>query len=272
MTPTGAVALTTDEIRCYIRNKLWRIIPRTACIPADRAYNTLDGISSPPDLPEGPGGVIFFMMMTAPPNPQAIAFVDGQNLFYAGKQAFGYRWPNYDPVLLAQSVCRAKGWALVQVRFYTGVPDKSDNPLWHQFWAAKLLDMSRKKVHVFSRALRYNNRTIKLPDGTQCSFLVGQEKGIDVRLALDVVSLALARSYDVAVIFSQDQDLTEAVDEVKAIAGMQTRWIKVACAFPASPTSTNKRGINKTDWIKIARTEYDSCLDPKDYRPSKPNP
>ena len=59
MTPTGAVALTTDEIRCYIRKKLWRIIARTACIPADRAYNTLDGISSPPDLPEGPGGVIF---------------------------------------------------------------------------------------------------------------------------------------------------------------------------------------------------------------------
>ena len=210
--------------------------------------------------------------MEAPANPRAIAFVDGQNLFHAARAAFGYRWPNYDPVLLAQSVCKAKGWRLVQVRFYTGVPDMTDNPFWHGFWAAKLREMSRRNVHVFSRALRYSNRTFTLPDGTEHSIPVGREKGIDIRLALDVVSMALAASYDVAVIFSQDQDLTEAVDEVKIIAGMHSRWLKVACAFPTSPTSTNRRGIDKTDWIKITRNEYNSCLDPKDYRPSRRSP
>lgn len=40
--------------------KLSWAIARRACIPADRAYNTLDEIFSPPDMPEGPGGVIFF--------------------------------------------------------------------------------------------------------------------------------------------------------------------------------------------------------------------
>jgi uncharacterized LabA/DUF88 family protein len=210
--------------------------------------------------------------MTTPTQLQAIAFIDGQNLFHAAKEAFGYEWPNFDPVSLAESVCRAQGWTLKQVRFYTGVPDKEDNPFWHQFWTAKLLAMSRKKAYVFSRPLRYNNRTVRLPDGTQHTHLVGQEKGIDVRLALDVVRLALNHDYDVALVFSQDQDLTEAVDEVKGIAKTESRWVKLASAFPISPARMNTRGINGTDWIKITRKEYDLCLDPWDYRPPKPTP
>jgi hypothetical protein len=108
---------------------------------------------------------------------------------------------------------------------------------------------------------------VRLPGGGTTTVLVGQEKGIDVRLALDVVSLARANEFDVALIFSQDQDLSEVADEVRSIAREHDRWIKLACAFPSSPTYQNIRGINKTDWIKIDRTSYDACLDPHDYRP-----
>ncbi len=45
----------------------------------------------------------------------------------------------------------------------------------------------------------------------------------------------------------------------------------MACAFPMSPASRNRRGINKTDWIPIDRATYDSCLDRRDYRPPKTN-
>ncbi|MFP4029608.1 MAG: hypothetical protein ACLFWL_17655 [Candidatus Brocadiia bacterium] len=69
--------------------------------------------------------------------------------------------------------------------------------------------------------------------------------------------------------FGQDQDLSEVADEVKQISMDQGRWIKVACAFPCSPTSRNTRGINGTDWIKISRDVYDACLDPTDYRQKK---
>lgn len=50
-----------------------------------------------------------------------MAFVDGQNLYHAVREAFGYTYPNYDVRALAEAVCRPKGWALAQVRFYTGV-------------------------------------------------------------------------------------------------------------------------------------------------------
>lgn len=130
--------------------------------------------------------------------------------------------------------------------------------------------MGREGVVTFSRALRYRNQTVRLPDGTEHTILVGQEKGVDVRLALDVVRLAHRGVYDVAVVFSQDQDLSEVADEIRVIAREQDRWIKIASAFPTSPTSRNKRGINRTDWIQIDRATYEACLDPRDYRPKRP--
>ncbi|MDD5009532.1 MAG: NYN domain-containing protein [Syntrophorhabdaceae bacterium] len=207
------------------------------------------------------------MMPLQPSVLRTISFIDGQNLFYAVKEAFGYSFPNYDPLLLSKAVCNQLNCTLHDVYFYTGVPDPQDDAFWNHFWAAKLAQMGRTGVKVYSRPLRYRNQTVRLSDRSPYTFLVGQEKGVDVRLALDVVRLARKNLYDICVIFSQDQDLTEAVDEVKRIAAETDRWIKVICAFPYSPASKNKRGIDKTDWVKINRTAYDQCIDRRDYRP-----
>ena len=175
-------------------------------------------------------------MVSPPANPRAIAFVDGQNLFHSAKQAFGYTFPNYDILRLARRICSDQGWALAQVRFCTGIPDPTDNDFWHHFWTHKLAQMGRTGVHVYSRSLRYRNKSFKLPDGTQHTVLVGQEKGIDVRLALDLVTLAIDGHYDVGLILSQDQDLSEAVEDVKLIARQKGRWVRLASAYPWSPT------------------------------------
>jgi hypothetical protein len=149
------------------------------------------------------------------------------------------------------------------------VPAEADNAFWNHFWSAKLLAMSRAGTWVFPRSLRYRNKTVPLPGGQSHTFLVGEEKGIDVRIAIDVIRLAARNEYDVAVIFSQDQDLSEAADEVRLIARERGRWIKLASAFPFSPTTRNTRGINKTDWLRIDRATYDQCRDPRDYRPRR---
>ena len=115
---------------------------------------------------------------------RAVAFIDGQNLYHAARESFGYTYPNFD-----------------------------------------------------------------------------------VRIAIDVIRMAHHKDYDVALIFSQDQDLLEVAKEIRTISQEQDRWIKVACAFPLSPTTLNRRGIDRTDWIQIDRAIYDACLDKRDYRP-----
>ena len=87
-----------------------------------------------------------------------------------------------------------------------------------------------------------------------------------------MVRMAHRRELDVAVVFSQDQDLSEVAEEVRTIAREQGRWIKIASAYPLSPTTRNRRGIDKIDWLRIDRTTYDACLDHWDYRPKSQPP
>jgi len=209
-------------------------------------------------------------MASEPEVKRAIAFVDGQNLYHGVKKAFGYSFPNFDPVMLAAAVCQRQGWCLEETRFYTGVPDYRDDRFWHGFWANKLARLGRQpNVRVYSRSLRYRDKVVELPDGSQHKFRTGEEKGIDVRIALDVITLAYDRAYDVALIFSQDQDLSEAAHEIRRIARKQDRWIKVASAFPVGPGLANRKGIDRSDWVPIDKTLYDSCIDPRDYRPKQ---
>jgi len=206
------------------------------------------------------------MPLVEPAIKRCVTFFDGQNLYRSAKEAFGYHYPNYDVMKLSGVVCASQHWNLTKVKFYTGVPDPHDDAFWNHFWIGKLAVMGKAGISVFSRPLRYRNDSVKLPDGTTHTYLRGDEKGIDVRIALDVIGGAMRNEFDVAVVFSQDQDLSEVADEIPVIARQQGRWIKIACAYPLSPTSKNRRGVNKTQWVQLDRATYDTCLDPTDYR------
>lgn len=219
---------------------------------------------------KGSSGVIFLweqMKMIEPNKKNAFVFVDGQNLYYAVKEAFGYKYPNYDINVLAEKICADRNWNLTNINFYTGIPDLQDNAFWHNFWSKKLSAMGRAGIQVFSRHLRYHNKEFKCPFCNRIhTSLIGHEKDVDVRISLDVIRYAHEKMYDVAIIFSQDQDLKEVADEIRRISKEQNRWIKIASAFPASPTYKNKRGIDKTEWIRIHKSTYDCCIDSRDYR------
>ena len=190
---------------------------------------------------------------------RAAVFVDGQNLYYAARTAFGYRVPNYDIGKLAAAVCRLRGWRLSSTRFYTGVPEFNAYPEMSAFWRARFRAMRADGIAVVARKLRYDRRP--LADDK------GREKGIDVRIALDVMRAVYEDECDVAVVFSQDQDLAEVAAEIRHVAVMKNRRIEIACAYPQSEKSANRRGINNTDWIALDRAIYDSCLDARDYFP-----
>jgi hypothetical protein len=112
---------------------------------------------------------------TISPPKRAIAFVDGQNLFYASREAFGYDYPNYHPLALADHICAERGWRCEQVRFYTGVPKLQDNPFWHNFWAAKKRFLKRdKRVEFFSRDTHYRDKPISLQGGCVTDYSFGR--------------------------------------------------------------------------------------------------
>ena len=197
---------------------------------------------------------------------RAIAFFDGQNLFAAARDAFGFTTASYGVPRLARAVALQRGWHLVQTRLSTGMPDRQESPRLHHHWTARLCRMRAEGVVVTARPLRRRRRRARLEDRAAVEFTVLEEKGVDARITLDVVRALLAGACDVVLLFSQDQDFAELADEVRTIAREQQRWVKIASAYPVGPGTRNARGVEHTDWIPIERAAYEACLETREVR------
>ena len=189
---------------------------------------------------------------------RTIVLVDGQNLFHLAREAWGpgnaYDWPSYDIDKLAKALVPiVGGQTLQETRFYTGVPHQTTNPFWNGFWRNKLRHMQEQGIVVFRGRINSG----------------GQEKGVDVSLALDLVQATYEQAYDAVVIVSQDSDFGPAVRLSKRIANAQGRTLTFCSAFPYETGKASHRGIPGTVWVHISKATYDACHDPRDYRPRR---
>jgi uncharacterized LabA/DUF88 family protein len=193
---------------------------------------------------------------------RAVCFVDAQNLLKSAEQAFGCS-EHANPTALAAAVCAEQGWRCDGVRFYSGVPDPNRDPVESKLWQDRCDQLRLDGVAVYTRRLQYIDRSFQLPDGSWHSNPKIKEKGIDLRIGLDVVEMALQNTFDVAVLFCRDQDLTELLPTVARLAVQQGRTIRLASAYPES-TSRMHRGIDGMQGIPISKVTYEACLDQRD--------
>lgn len=195
---------------------------------------------------------------------RTVVFIDGQNLYHGAKEAWApptgtlptsrYTWPCYDVEKVAKClVDRVAGRTLSEIRFYTGVPDRRSLPFWHQFWNNKLRYLKNQGIYVYRGRV---NRG-------------GQEKGVDVSIAIDLVRLTYESAYDLAIIVSQDWDFGPAIELARKIAETQKRTLEFESAFPNGPGSQSDRGVPGTTWVKIDKALYDTCFDSREYRPPR---
>lgn len=178
--------------------------------------------------------------MTAPVRPvptRVLLFVDGQNLYHRCRHHFGYPWAH--PLALAKALVdedRAKQGdthVLAGVRYYTGIHDANRNPRGHALMERRLRAYEAAGVRTLPSPLRY--------DSTGRA----REKGIDVRLALDLYRLGSKGLYDVAIIVSEDSDLDPAAQDVYSLRD-EERWLAVENALPWSSHS-------HTRWLPSVR-------------------
>ena len=154
-------------------------------------------------------------MSGEPPIRPAVAFVDGQNLFHATREAFGYTYPNYDVAALAKQCARGRAgdwWGSastpgspMSATTPGGIPSgpASSRPWGGAAWSSTAGHSDTATAGCIC------------PTARNTPLLTGEEKGIDVRIAL-----AHRREYDVAPVFSQDQDRPSALRPVPRPAGL----------------------------------------------------
>jgi len=114
--------------------------------------------------------------------------------------------------------------------------------------------------------LFFDNMT-EVPDGVVLRTRTFTEKGIDVRIAVDMLRFFREGQYDVGVIFSRGKDLAEVVDEIKRLAESAKSSVTLASVFP-SKTGTGS-GVPNCLQIPLIQTDYDACRDLKDYFPKR---
>ena len=117
-----------------------------------------------------------------------------------------------DPLIIAETIVkkRSRPGVLDAVHVYRGRPSPDRQPVPAAANDMRTSAWSRdRRVNVVRRPLRYP-RDFGEVGCTERP----REKGVDVKLAIDLVRGSLEGSYDVAVLFSRDTDLLPAVEMV----------------------------------------------------------
>jgi uncharacterized LabA/DUF88 family protein len=208
---------------------------------------------------------------------RVFVFFDGQAVFKQAKACWNYVEANFDPVCLANEVTSfVPNRELKGFFFYTGVPQGKYNPELRAFWNNKIRSIRATaakdgSIEIFdtvTRDMKYKYKTVFDKKANRpVNRPIGREKGIDVRIALDIVKYARMGTFDVLIVMSQDSDLTEAVEDTKEIAIAQNRIMQYESAFPFTeqpydPKRFNRWGLPGTIVRRIYRDLYDNCVDP----------
>jgi len=179
-----------------------------------------------------------------PPRPlptRVALFIDGQNLYHRCRDHFQWGWIH--PRRLGEALVdedRARygrgSHVLTCVRNYTGIHDLARQPAMHRTMTRRLQAYAGAGITTIPIPLRYDSK------GN------GREKGVDVRLSIDMVRLARKGLFDIAIIASEDSDLDETVKDLYDLRDSE-RWIAVENALPLSqaPNARNPR------WLSSAR-------------------
>ncbi len=201
---------------------------------------------------------------------RVVVYIDAQNTYKGARDAFfggraHFTRGQFDPIELGKLLLRrtVPGVAreLKQVRVYSGRPDARKQPKANRAHLRQCDAWESKGVYVLGRPLRY-------PRDFPAS--KPQEKGIDVELAIDLVTHSIARYFDVAIVLSTDRDLRPALEWV---ARQSIQGPRVELAAWQSLTSNRRIPVDAPvavpcHWLDIE--DYRAVRDETDYtRPGR---
>jgi len=192
-----------------------------------------------------------------------ILFLDDKNFYNGARRAFFldtdfHFYGQIKPIELANLICSRPSVThrqLHQVRIYTGLPDSTKEPKTYAANIKQCEAWRKAGAEVITRTLRYPN---DWPNSK------AQQKGIDVALAVDLVTLAIDGKYDVGVIASTDSDLRPALEYVTQKRGTRCHIEVAAWSSPRTKSRLSIPGSNLwCHWLH--NTDYDAVADLVDY-------
>lgn len=194
-------------------------------------------------------------------------FIDYQNVYRDARIAFGFENDPHtsgqvDPLLYANLICskvppgkEKQPRDLHEARVYSGLPNSRIQSKTHAAYMRQKADWERlQQVTVIDRPLQY------LPNEPP------RQKGIDVELAVDVVTMAVDGEFDCAVIASTDTDLLPSIEYVVRKGIVQ---VEVA-AWWSENINKQLRVADAHLWChRLSKKDYERVEDTRDYNLEK---
>lgn len=99
-----------------------------------------------------------------------------------------------------------------------------------------------------------------------------REKGIDVKIATDLIVGAVDKQYDEAIILSSDTDLIPAIDWVRNRCGKKVEYVGFSIQDSTNPNKSSKPSVALIDRTDTQRILVDTDLQPFILPTTKPLP
>lgn len=198
------------------------------------------------------------MPLPGPPLDRVAVFVDYQNVHLSAREAFlDWGTPakegHVDVCAYARRLVsmRQRPSRLLTVRVYRGRPNPNFEPEAAAANDRQAAAWQRAGAVVCRRPLRYPHDWPNLP---------AREKGIDVQLACDVITVASEHQTDVVIVASRDTDLIPALEIVRA-----RRQAHVETASWDGSSQIRFPGERGPWCHRLSENDYEAVRDHRDY-------
>ncbi len=144
---------------------------------------------------------------------RVMVFIDGANLYSCIRKAFGRT--DFDVGKIGNKL--VSGRELVRIYYYNAPIDPVEDPGGsrdqQKFFAALgwIPYLEKRMGKLLPRETRHRCPNCNRDN----TYRTHVQKGVDTRICIDIVTLAVRETYDVGIVVSGDSDLTEAVHFVK---------------------------------------------------------
>ena len=193
------------------------------------------------------------------PTEKVMMFIDGSNIFWASKRR-GHKI-NY---IKLRDLLVGSNRRLVRAYYYCaiGVPPTKDQIRFHdklKFSNLTVVTKPLKKRESKARLLAMYDKTTKQWNNMNNELIIAEkfeEKGVDVALVTDMISMGYKNAYDTAILVGGDEDFLSAINDIKMIP----KRVEIA-AYGDTDTQIPPRWISTISRKMIMTADYFYALE-----------
>lgn len=194
---------------------------------------------------------------------RVIAYIDGFNLFYSCLKGTPNKWLDLEKLVVSLLQPNDE---LVGIKYFTAKVSSNENEPEKAFKQHVYLEVLKQNPKITIKLGRFSIHTTKMPDASawakgkikMVEVIKTEEKGTDVNLAVQMVADAKDDLFDYAMLFSNDSDMSYAIQIAKQQCKKQIGLFIARDAISYQSLKENVLHIKRLGPATFAKAQFPS--------------